>query len=158
MKRCKWRYTSTPVPVEERTRCQVCLHPPHTRPHTPTQSQWTPGPCPTPLGTLCVHRPCQGYTHNPTGLSVHSQGCTWNPTGISMPSQGYTPRQPSTRNHDAPLNLSPPSRVLCFYTRYHRVLEETAQLSMCARQVRDSILLNFGRLVAYLCRVVSLRQ
>jgi len=35
----------------------------------------------TPLGCLCVHRPCQGYTHNPTGLSVRSQGCTYNPTG-----------------------------------------------------------------------------
>jgi len=35
-----------------------------------------------------------------------------------MPSQGYTPRQPPIRNKHASLNLSPPSRVLCFYTRY----------------------------------------
>ena len=25
----------------------------------------------TPLGSLCVHRPCQGYNHNATGLPVH---------------------------------------------------------------------------------------
>jgi len=36
--------------------------------------------------------------------------------------------------------------------------QETAQLSVCAYQVRGSILRNFCRLVAYLCRVVSLRQ
>jgi len=38
------------------------------------------------------------------------------------------------------------------------ILQETARLSVCARQVRGSILQNFGRLVAYLCRVVWLRQ
>ena len=45
----------------------------------------------------------------------------------------------------------------------HRVLyilqlQETARVSVCPRQVRGSILQNFCRLVAYLFRVVSLRQ
>jgi len=53
---------------------------------------------------LCIHRPCEGYTHNPTGLPVRSQGCTCNPTGISMPSLGCTLRQ--TPNQDTPLILS----------------------------------------------------
>jgi len=70
----------------------------------------------TPLGSLYVHRPCQGYTHNPTGLPVRSQGCTYNPTGLPVRSQGCTRTQ--TPNQDAPLNLSPPSRVLCLYTTY----------------------------------------
>jgi len=39
-----------------------------------------------------------------------------------------------------------------------RAPQETAQLSVCARQVWGSILRNFGRLVAYLCCVVSLCQ
>jgi len=40
------------------------------------------------------------------------------------------------------------------------ILQETLRLSVChgARQVRDSILHNFCRLVAYLCCVVLLRQ
>ena len=53
--------------------------------HTQSQSRWTlfvSRDCPIPLGSLCVHRPCQGYTHNPTGLPVSSQGCTYNPTGL----------------------------------------------------------------------------
>jgi len=84
-----------------------------------------------------------------------------------MPSQVYTLRQ--TPNQDAPLNLFPQSRVLgkkknmsdfeknnnCFYTTYLK-RDRTAQL--CARQVQGSILQSFCRLVAYLCRVVSLRQ
>ena len=66
----------------------------------------------TPLGPLCVHMPCQGYTHNPTGLPVRSQGCTYNPTGLPVRSQGCTLRQ--TPSQDAPLNLSPQFWVLCF--------------------------------------------
>ena len=67
----------------------------------------------TPLGSLCVHRPCQGYTHNPTGLPVRS----YNPTGlrVSVCSQGCTRTQ--TPNKGAPHNLSPPSWVLCFCTK-----------------------------------------
>ena len=38
------------------------------------------------------------------------------------------------------------------------ILQETARLSVCARQMRGSILRNFCRLVAYLCCGVSLRQ
>jgi len=73
----------------------------------------------TPLGSLYVHRPCQGYTHNPTGLPVRSQGCTYNPTGLPVRSQGCTRTQtPNIPNQDAPHNLSPPSRVLCLYTTY----------------------------------------
>ena len=102
-----------------------------------------------PTGLL-VHLQRQ---NNPSSLPVRSQGCTYNPTGLPVRSQGCTLRQ--TPNQNPPLNLSPPSRVLCFMLY---ILQETARLSVCARQVRGSILLNFGRLVAYLCRVVSLRQ
>ena len=84
----------------------------------------------TPLGSLCVHRPCQGYTHNPSGLPERSQGCTYNPTGLPVRSQGCTLRQ--TPSQDVPLNLSPPSRVLCFILY---ILQETAPLSVCNRQV-----------------------
>jgi len=59
---------------------------------------------------------------------------------------GYTLRQ--TPNQNSPLNLSPPSRLLCFMLY---ILQETARLSVCARQVRGSILRNFCSLVAYLC-------
>ena len=139
--------------------------------HTPTQSRWTPGPspetvqphwdpcactCPVrdtpvrdtptiPLVSLCVHRDA--------GLPVRSQGCTYNPAGLPVRSQGCTLRK--TPNQNSSLNLSPPSRLLCFMLY---ILQETARLSVCARQVRDSILRNFCRLVAYLCCVVSLRQ
>jgi len=85
----------------------------------------------TLLGSLCVHRPSQGYTHNPTvvslcarrvvpttplgSLCVHrpSQGYTHNPTGLPVRSQGYTytpmripvPSQgsPHSRPHPKPL-------------------------------------------------------
>jgi len=97
--------------------------PSHTRTYTnaiPMDSWFISNPTWHP----CVHRPSQGYTYNPTGLHVHSQGCICNPTGISMPSQGCTLRQ--TLNQDAPLNLSPPSRVLWFDTIYH-TRDSTAQ-------------------------------
>ena len=45
-----------------------------------------------------------------------------------------------------------------FYVFIVYMLQETARLSVCACQVQSSILPNFWRLVAYLCRVVSLRQ
>jgi len=51
---------------------------------------------------------------------------------------GYTLRQPPNQN--SPLNLSPPSWLLCFMLY---ILQETARLSVCARQVRGSILRNF---------------
>ena len=91
------------------------------------------GPSLTPLGTLCVHRPCQGYTHNPTGLPVRSQGCSCNPTEISMPSQGCT----QTPIKMPPSTFLPHSRLYVFILY---ILQETARLSVCARQVRDSIL------------------
>jgi len=83
------------------------------------QSQWTPGPSPTPLSTLYVHRPCQGYIHNPTSFHVHSQGCICNPTGICMPSQGCTSpimMTPST---------SPPNPR--FYIFMLNILQETSR-------------------------------
>jgi len=82
----------------------------------------------TALGSLCVHRPCQGYTHNPTGLPVHSQGCTYNPTGLPLRSQGCTHTQ--TPNQDARKTLSPPSRVLCLILH---ILQETVRPSVCAQ-------------------------
>jgi len=68
----------------------------------------------TPLSSLCVHRPCQGYTLNPSGLPVRSQGCTYNPTGLPVRSQGCTRRQ--TPSQDAPRNLSPDPE---FYVSYY---------------------------------------
>jgi len=64
---------------------------------------------------------------------VHSQGCTFKP-------QSRCPL----------LNPSSPFRVLCLFILY--ILQETTQLSVCARQVQGSILQNFCCLVAYLCR------
>jgi len=45
-----------------------------------------------------------------------------------------------------------------FYVFIIHILQETTRLSVCACQVQGSILRNFGRFVAYLCRVVSLRR
>ena len=89
----------------------------------------------TPLVSLCVHR--EVLTIPLGSLCVHRVHPQTNP------------------QLNSPLNLSPPSRLLCFMLY---ILQETAQLSVCARQVRVSILRNFGRLVDYLCRVVSLRH
>jgi len=67
----------------------------------------------------------------------------------------FTGMHPQTNPQSkSPPQPSPPSRVLCFMLF---ILQETARLSVCARQVRGSILWNFCHLVAYLCRVVSLR-
>ena len=171
---------------------QIFLHPPHTHQHQLN-----------PAGLL-VHLQRQ---YNPSDLPVRSQGCTYNPTGLPVRSQGCTLRQ--TPNQNSSLNLSSPSWVLCFmlyilqetarlsvcarqvrgsilrnflvtsdapshitpikmtyttYPPYPRfcfilyILQETAQPSVRARQVRGSIPRNFGRFVAYLCRVVFLRQ
>jgi len=63
-------------------------------------------------------------------------------------------------SHKPPIKM-PPTTFLPhpgFYICILYILQETARLSVCARQVRGSILRNFFRLVAYLCRVVSLRQ
>jgi len=65
-----------------------------------------------PTGHPARSQALSGVNHSSTGLPVRSQGCTYTPTGISIPSQGCTLRQ--TPNQDAPLNLSPPSQVLCF--------------------------------------------
>jgi len=59
-----------------------------------------------------------------TSLLVCSQGCTYNPTGLPVRSQGCTCTQ--TPNQDAPLNLCPPSQVLCFYTT-HLTRDSTTQ-------------------------------
>jgi len=86
----------------------------HTQTNTIPRDSWSISrDSTTPLGSLCVHRPCQGCTHNPTGLPVRSQGCTCNPTGLPVHSQGCALTQ--TSNQDAPHNFSHPSRVLCFY-------------------------------------------
>jgi len=61
---------------------------------------------------------------------------------------------------DKPLIKMPPSTFPPrpgFYVCILHILQETARLSVCA-QVQGSILRNFCRLVAYLCRFVSLRQ
>jgi len=67
--------------------------------------------------------------------------------------KGGTLRQ--TLNQDVPLNLSPPSQVLFFYTKY-LTRDSTAQ-HVCSPGAGFNPL-ELSRLVAYLCRVVSLRQ
>jgi len=67
--------------------------------------------------------------------------------------KGGTLRQPP--DQDVPLNLSPPSQVLCFYTKY-LTRDSTAQ-HVCSPGAGFNPL-ELNRLVAYLCRVVSLRQ
>jgi len=66
---------------------------------------------------------------------VHSQGCTFNPQ-----------------------SRYPPSTLLPnpgFSSFIPYILQEIAQLSVCARQLQSSILRNFGCLVACLSHVVS---
>jgi len=89
--------------------------------------------------------------------SVHWSPCAF--TGMHLQSHwapcafiGMHPYQP-------PIKM-PPTTFLPhpgFYVQVFilHILKETARPSVCARQVRGSILRNFGRLVAYLCRVVS---
>jgi len=67
------------------------------------------------VGSLCVHKPCQGLT----SLSLRSQGLTWLP----VRSQRYTLAQ--NPDQDAPINLIPPSQVLCFFLPY--ILPQTAR-------------------------------
>jgi len=50
----------------------------------------------TPLVSLCVHRPSEGYTHNPTGLRVRSQGCTYHSIGLSVHSQAQSGIRPQS--------------------------------------------------------------
>ena len=102
-----------------------------------------------PAGLL-VHLQRQ---YNATGRPVRSQGCTCNPTRLLCIHR-------DTPSHKTPIEKPPstfpptPGSMFCIpCTR-----QVTARLSVCARQVRGSILRNFCRLVAYLCRVVSLRQ
>jgi len=62
--------------------------------------------------------------------------------------------------HKPPIKMSPTTLLPHpgFYVFILHILEETARPGVCARQVRGSILQNFCSLVAYLCRVVSLRH
>ena len=121
---------------KELTRRKVRLHPSYTRTHTNA----------IPLDSWSISR------DSTIPLVSRSQGCTYNPTGLPVYSQGCTHKH--TSNQDARLNLSPPSWiVLILY-----ILQETVRLSVCARQVRGSILRNLCCLMAHLCRVVSLRQ
>ena len=95
-------------------------------------------PCPLFLWHYCQWQERHGNVKEclpsacPSPAPVHSQECTFNPH--APPSPGFC------------LFL-----ILC-------ILQETARLSVCASQVQGSILRNFCRRVAYLCRVVSLRQ
>ena len=89
-----------------------------------------------PLVSLCVHR------DEPTiprgALCIHGDATSHKPT-IKMPPTTFLPH-------------------LGLYVLKLHILQETARLSVSARHVRGSILRNFCHLVAYLCRVVSLRQ
>jgi len=102
-----------------------------------------------PAGLL-VHLQRQ---YNATGRPVRSQGCTCNPTRLLCIHR-------DTPSHKTPIEKPPstfpptPGSMFCIPC----IRQVTARLSVCARQVRGSILRNFCRLVAYLCRVVSLRQ
>ena len=107
----------------------------------------------TPLGSLCVHRPCQGSPTIPlVSLCVHRDAIT-----IPLGSLCVHRDVPA---HKPPITM-PPTTFLPhpgFYIFILHILQETARPSACARQVRGSILRNFCRPVAYLCHVVSLRQ
>jgi len=94
------------------------------------------------LGVCLRVHPSEGI-EIPVGLQVHPCERTGRPVGLWVyPSQGLW------------MHSGKPERItFCLY-----ILQETPQFSMCARQVRGSILQNFGCLVAYLCRVVPLRQ
>ena len=84
---------------------------------------------------------------NSAGLLVHLQR-QYNPSVPCVLTEIYL------QSHWAPCaftGMHPQTNPLC-------ISQETARLSLCARQVRGSILRNFCRLVAYLCCVVSLRQ
>jgi len=67
--------------------------------------------------------------YNLTSLPVRSKGCTYNLTVLPVRSQGCTLTQ--TPNQDAPLDLSPPSRVLRFYTIY--LTRDSMAKSACSR-------------------------
>jgi len=58
----------------------------------------------TPLGTMCVRRPSQGYTHNPIGPPLRLQGCTYNPTGLSVLSQAQSGIYP--QSHWSPCSFT----------------------------------------------------
>jgi len=98
---------------------------------------------------------------------IHPQ-CHWSPcafTGMHLPPcfplgslclhRDAPSDKPPIKIISGPLNLSPPSRVLWFYTVYH-TRDSTAQ-RVCSPGA-GFIFRNFCRLVAYLCRVVSLCQ
>ena len=89
-----------------------------------------------PLLSLCVYR--DAHTIPLGSLCVHRDVPAHKPP-IKMPPTNFLPNPG-------------------FYVFILHILQETAQPSVCARQVRSSIPRNFGCLVAYLCRVVSLRQ
>jgi len=111
--------------------------PPHTHTYTnsiPLDSWSISRDNTTPLFSLCVHRDVRTI---PLGsLCVHKDAPSDKPP-IKIPSSTFQPILGSL-----------------FYVIY-LTRDSTA---VCARQVRGSILRNFCRLVAYLCRVVSLRQ
>jgi len=101
--------------------------------HTPTYTNAGPDGLLVHLGTLCVHRPSQGYTHNPPGLPVRLQGCTC--TGISMPSHGRTLRQ--TPNQDVPgPQPFPPilGSMFLHYLSYKRQHGSACVLARCGVQ------------------------
>jgi len=130
----------------------------HTHTHTPTQSRWTPGPSPQsvqshwapcaftgpvrdtptiPLDSLCIYR--DALTIPLVSLCVHRHVLAHKPS-FKMP----------------PTTFLPHPGLYVFIL--HILLETTTRPSVCARQVRGSILQNSCRLVAYLCRVVSIHQ
>ena len=100
--------------IEEYTRTQVFLHPPHTHTHTPTQSRWTPGPSPETIQPLC-----SPFAF--TGMYVQSH---WAPCAST---RMHPQTNPQSKFPPQPFN---PSWVLCFMLY---ILQETARLCVLAR-------------------------
>jgi len=124
---------------EEQLRSQVCRLPSST--HTYTNAipldYWSISRDSTnALVSLCDHRNAPAI---PLGsLCIHSDAPS-HKSPVKMPPSTFLPHP---RFSDCILNM----------------LQGTVRLRVCAHQVRGLILRNFWCLVAYLCRVVSLRQ
>jgi len=83
------------------------------------------------MGTLCAHRPCQGYTHNPTGfLCVHRDKPAI-PLGSMCIYRDVPSYKPPIK---MPFTSSLPHSCLYVFVLY--ILQETARLSVCAHQLQ----------------------
>jgi len=138
---------------------------------TNPQSSLPTSPSHKPTYTNAIPGPMDSWSiSNPTGHPVRSQAQSgiypqshWSScafTGMHLQYHwdlyAFTGMHPQTNPKSrCPLNLSPPSRVLCFHSIY--LMRDSTAQRVCSPGV-DSILQNLCRIVAYLCRVVLLHQ